>query len=204
MTGPSAFPGTMRLIRTLGAALALLALTTPALAQPAEPDIGGILYVVVPIGEPGDMDPQFAHATQSLAADLSGHQIRSAIATPVDTIEAVANAPLLCSQYDAGGVLVSQLKFEQSKERNLTGFIPVIGGVISSSGAFDASPIRARLKLYLVDCRGKVAWRTVTTANKVHHGQNVAAGLSEIASEAIASAVDEFAARKSQAVRPRS
>jgi len=95
--------------------------------------------------------------------------------------------------------LVSQLKFEQTKERNLTGFIPVVGGVISSSGAFDASPIRARRKLYLVDCHGKVAWKTITTANKVHHGQNVSAGLTEIASTAIASAVDEFAARRYQA-----
>jgi hypothetical protein len=50
----------------------------------------------------------------------------------------------------------------------------------------------------LIDCRGKVAWKTVTTANKIHHGQNVAAGLTEIANQAIASAVNEFAARRVQ------
>ncbi|GAC1406740.1 MAG: hypothetical protein NVSMB64_12760 [Candidatus Velthaea sp.] len=190
---------TMNVLRPVAIALTLLVCATPTQAQSIAPEVRGPVYVVVPVGEPGDTDPQFAYATQNLVTDLSNHRIRSTIATPLDTIEAVADAPVLCTQYTAGGILVSQLKFEQTKERNLTGFIPVIGGVISSSGAFDASPIRARLKLYLVDCRGKVAWKTITTANKVHHGQNVAAGLTEIASEAIANAVDEFASRRYQA-----
>jgi len=177
------------------AALALILFAGPVVAQP---EAASILYVVVPFGEPGDTDPQLSLATQNMTQDLSDRSIRSALATPIDAVEAVSNAPQMCSEFNAGGVLVSQLRFEQSKERNLTGFIPVVGGVISSSGAFDASPIRARVKLYLIDCRGKVAWKTVTTANKVHHGQNVAAGLTEIASQAIASAVDEFAARRYQ------
>jgi hypothetical protein len=176
-------------------ALALVLLAGPAAAEPSSLST---LYVVVPFGEPGDTDPQLSSATQSMTQDLSDRDIRSALATPIDAIEAVSDAPRMCSEFNAGGVLVSQLRFEQSKERNLTGFIPMVGGVISSSGAFDASPIRARVKLFLIDCRGKVAWKTVTTANKIHHGQNVAAGLTEIANQAIASAVNEFAARRVQ------
>jgi hypothetical protein len=91
--------------------------------------------------------------------------------------------------------LIPQLRFEQSKERNLTGFIPVVGGVVSSSGVFDRSPIRAALRLYLVDCTGVVRWKTYTTANKVHKGQNIAAGLTEITNAALAEAVDDFANR---------
>ncbi len=101
----------------------------------------------------------------------------------------------MCGAYNAEGILVPQLRFEQSKERNLSGFIPVVGGVVSSSGIFDRSPIRASLRLYLVDCTGTVRWKTYTTANKVHKGTNVAAGLVEITKEALAEAVDQFATR---------
>ena len=48
------------------------------------------------------------------------------------------------------------------------GFIPYIGGVISGGGALDRTAIHAQYKLFLVDCRGKVAWRTITTAQKIH------------------------------------
>ena len=75
---------------------------------------------------------------------------------------------------------------------SLTGFLPVVGGVVSSSGVFDRSPIRASLRLYMVDCEGVVRWKTYATANKIHKGQNVAAGLTEIANEAMAQAVDDF------------
>lgn len=153
------------------------------------------LYVIVPFGEPGDTDPVLANATKQFSSDLLESGIRSAIGPPIDAVEAVGTARKLCGAYSAGGLLVPQLRFEQSKERNLTGFIPVVGGVISSSGAFDASPIRARLKLFLVDCSGAVSWKTYTTASKVHHGQNIAAGLTEITNKALAQAVGEFASR---------
>lgn len=185
--------------RAAVAALAVSLIAGPAAAQPETgPSLSSPLYVVVPFGEPGDTDPQLPLATKSMTQDLSGHSIRSALANPVDAVEAVSAAPQLCSEFSAAGIIVTQLRFEQSKERNLTGFIPVVGGVISSSGAFDASPIRSRVKMYLISCSGKVVWKTMTTANKVHHGQNVAAGLTEIADEAIAAAVDEFANRRSQ------
>jgi hypothetical protein len=192
----------LRTLRSMLALLTVLALgAAPVLAQadPGAPvDLGSPLYLIVPFGEPGDTDPQMNLGTQNLAQDLSDRRVRSAIAEPIDSIDAVSQAPALCTQYGAAGLLVSALKFEQSKERNLTGFIPMVGGVISSSGAFDASPIRARYKMYLVDCRGKVAWKTITTANKVHHGTNVNAGLTEIALQAIAAAVDQFVARRPQ------
>jgi hypothetical protein len=153
------------------------------------------LYVIVPFGEPGDTDPVLTNATKQFSNDLLENGIRSAIGPPIDAVEAVAAARKLCRDYSAKGLLVPQLRFEQSKERNLTGFIPVVGGVISSSGAFDASPIRARLKLFLVDCAGEVSWKTSTTTNKVHHGQNIAAGLTEITNKALAEAVDQFVSR---------
>jgi len=155
----------------------------------------GPLYVIVPFGEPGNTDPVMKNATTQLSVDLSGKQVRTAISTPIDAIEAVGTARQMCGTYNADGLLVPQLRFEQSKERNLTGFIPVVGGVVSSSGVFDRSPIRAALKLYLVDCTGVVRWKTYATANKVHKGQNVAAGLTEITNEALTEAVDEFVNR---------
>ncbi|HYZ14957.1 MAG TPA: hypothetical protein VE591_01100 [Candidatus Acidoferrum sp.] len=155
------------------------------------------LYVIVPFGEPGETDPVLTNATKQFSIDLAASGIRSAIAPPIDAVEAVGVAGKLCHEYSARGLLVPQLRFEQSKERNLTGFIPVVGGVISSSGAFDSSPIRARLKLFLIDCSGAVRWKTFTTTNKVHHGQNIPAGLTEITNKALEEAVDQFATRPS-------
>jgi len=154
------------------------------------------VYLVIPFGEPGDTDPQFVNATGNLTAALSELDIRTALSTPVDQIEVVGQAGTLCERFHASGILIPQLKFEQSKERNLTGFLPVVGGVVSSSGVFDAFPIRARVKLYLIGCDGHVVWKTIANANKVHHGQNVAAGLTQIAREAIRTAAGQFAARR--------
>ncbi|MDB5073256.1 MAG: hypothetical protein JWM87_4367 [Candidatus Eremiobacteraeota bacterium] len=181
------------LVRRL--ALALVLALTPLAPAAAVEQSTGPLYVVVPFGDPGDTDPVLKHATQQLTVDLSNKQIRTAMSVPIDPIEAVGTARQMCGSYNADGVLIAQLRFEQSKERNLTGFIPVVGGVVSSSGMFDRSPIRASLKLYLVDCTGIVRWKTYTTANKVHKGQNVAAGLTEITDEALAEAVDGFVNR---------
>ncbi|HTD38414.1 MAG TPA: hypothetical protein VK669_12935 [Candidatus Limnocylindrales bacterium] len=182
------------LVRHVALALVLmLAGAAPAVAvDQAAP---GPLYVIVPFGDPGDTDPVLKNATKQFSVDLSERRIRSAIATPMDAIEAVGTAHQLCENYNASGLLIPQLRFEQSKERNLTGFLPVVGGVVSSSGVFDRSPIRASLRLYLIDCTGVVRWKTYATANKVHKGQNVAAGLTEITNEAMAQAVDDFANR---------
>ena len=122
-----------------------------AFAPPVRASSDAPLYVVVPFGEPGDTDPLSRDATTDLTNDLSDRRIRSAVSTPIDAIEAVGAAGKLCAQYRGDGVIVGQFKFEQSKERNLTGFIPLIGGVVSASGAFDASPLRARLKLFLIE-----------------------------------------------------
>ena len=176
-------------------ALALVLALTPLAPAAAVEQSTGPLYVVVPFGDPGDTDPVLKHATQQLTVDLSNKQVRTAMSVPIDPIEAVGTARQMCGSYNADGVLIPQLRFEQSKERNLTGFIPVVGGVVSSSGMFDRSPIRASLRLYLVDCTGTVRWKTYTTANKVHKGQNVAAGLTEITDEALAEAVDTFVNR---------
>ena len=117
------------------------------------------------------------------------------MATPVDALEAVGSAARLCADYHGVSLLIGELQFEQKHERNLTGFIPYVGGVVSSSGVFDASPIRARVRLYQIDCRGHVTWKTTTLANKVHHGQNVEAGLTQIALSAIDTAAEEFRIR---------
>jgi hypothetical protein len=53
--------------------------------------------------------------------------------------------------------------------------------------------------LFLINCGGKVVWRTITAAQKVHHGANVAAGLTDISFKAIQEAADQFAARRAQA-----
>jgi len=181
--------------RSLSLALALaltLGSATSALAIDQQP---GPLYVIIPFGEPGETDPVLNNVTNQFAADLTGRHVRSEISTPIDAIEAVGTAPRMCREYGANGILIPEVRFEQSKERNLTGFIPVVGGVVSSSGVFDRSPIRARLKLFLIDCTGAVRWKTYTTANKVHKGQNVAAGLTEIANEALEIAVNQFVNR---------
>jgi len=83
-----------------------------------------------------------------------------------------------------------------NSERNLAGFISAIGGVVLASDALYASPLRARLKLFLIDCNGHVAWHTYTTSNKVHHGTNVAAGTTQFAESALRDSKDQFANRR--------
>ena len=172
-----------------------LAAPPPATALP--------LYVVVPFGEPGDTDPVLLDSTRQFSADLADRGVRSVAGIPTDAVEAVSNARLICAQFSAAGILVSELRFAQTKGFNApqfaAGFLPYVGGVISGAGALDRTSIHARYKLFLVDCRGKVIWRTITTADKVHHGANVAAGLTDISFKAVGEAADEFAARRSQA-----
>lgn len=192
----------MRVRSCIVAIILSLAVLAPAAAVEQS---SGPLYVIVPFGDPGDTDPVLKNATKQFSVDLSNRHIRSAISTPIDAIEAVGTAHQMCEMYNAGGLLVPQIRFEQSKERNLTGFIPIVGGVVSSSGVFDRSPIRASLRLYLIDCSGVVRWKTFTTANKIHKGQNIQAGLTEIANDALAQAVDDFVNRpvpKEQASSP--
>jgi len=185
-------------------ALALLLALGPSVPALAVETSTGPLYVIVPFGEPGNTDPVYKNATTQINVDLADKNVRSTISVPIDAIEAVGTARQMCGAYNADGVLIPQLRFEQSKERNLTGFIPVVGGVVSSSGVFDRSPIRASVRLYLVDCSGVVRWKTFTTANKIHKGQNVQAGLTEITNQAVAEAVEEFANRPEPRATPES
>jgi hypothetical protein len=175
----------------------------PARVQVRHPAMDAPLYVIVPFGEPGDTDPVLRDSTLKFSEDLSDRGVRSALGLPTDSVEAVANAALICSQYRAAGILVSEMRFASTKGFNAPefalGFIPYIGPVISGGGALDRTAIHAQYKLFLVDCRGKVAWRTITTAQKIHQGANVAAGLTEISFKAVAEAADEFAARRAQA-----
>ena len=83
-----------------------------------------------------------------------------------------------------------------NSERNLAGFISAIGGVVLASDALYASPLRARLKLFLIDCNGHVAWHTYTTSNKVHNGTNVASGTTQLAENALRDSKDQFANRR--------
>jgi hypothetical protein len=174
-----------------------------ASAQVPLPAAGPPLYLIVPFGEPGDTDPVLLDSTQRFSQDLSDRGIRSALGVPTEAVEAVSNAHLTCGQYRASGILVSELRFAQTKGFNApqfaAGFIPYVGGVISGVGALDRTSIHAQYKLFLVNCWGKVVWRTITTAQKVHHGANVAAGLTDIGFRAIEEAADQFAARRSQA-----
>jgi hypothetical protein len=190
--------------RALAVALMVGVGSAPAESGPAPTPIGqSPLYVIVPFGEPGDTDPVLADSTKQFSEDLSDRRVRSALGTPTDAVEAVSNARTICEQYNAAGILVSEIRFSQTKNFNVpqfvAGFVPYVGGAIAGASAFDRVPIHAQYKLFLVDCRGKVQWRTITTAEKVHHGANVAAGLTEISFKAIERAADEFAARRTQA-----
>ena len=78
-----------------------------------------------------------------------------------------------------------------NSERNLAGFISAIGGVVLASDALYASPLRARLKLFLIDCNGHVTWHTYTTSNKVHNGTNVASGTTQLAENALRDSKDQ-------------
>jgi hypothetical protein len=185
-------------------AVALETSPVPAPAAPAPaPIVSAPLYVIVPFGEPGDTDAVLYDATRQFSQDLSDRRVRSALGIPTDTVEAVANAHAICVQNNAAGILVSELRFAQTKGFNApqfaAGFVPYVGGVISGLGGLDRTSIHAQYKLFLIDCRGKVVWRTITTAQKVHRGSNVAAGLTEISFKAVEEAADQFAARRVQA-----
>jgi hypothetical protein len=190
-------------VTLIAALVALPAGARPATSAPVVPGEPSPLYLVVPFGEPGDTDPVLFDATRKFSEDLADLRVRSALGVPTDTPVAVSNAGLMCTQYNAAGILVSEMRFAQTKGFNApqfaAGFVPYVGGVIAGVGGLDRTSIHAQYKLFLVDCRGKVIWRTITTAEKVHHGSNVAAGLTEISFKAVAEAADQFAARRAQA-----
>jgi hypothetical protein len=185
------------------ALLTALALPAGADSSPEPTPPHSPLYLVVPFGEPGDTDAVLFDSTRKFSEDLAGLGVRSALGIPTDAVVAVSNAGLMCAQYSAAGILVSEMRFAQTKGFNVpqfvAGFVPYVGGVISGAGALDKTAIHAQYKLFLVDCRGRVVWRTMTTAEKVHHGANVAAGLTDISYKAIEAAADQFAARRVQA-----
>jgi hypothetical protein len=185
------------------AALTLALDATPVAAHASAPPVPSPLYVVVPFGEPGDTDPVLLESTRKFSEDLGQLRVRSVLGIPTDAVEAVSNARLICLQNNAAGILVSEMRFAQTKGFNApqfaAGFVPYVGGVIAGIGGLDRTSIHAQYKLFLVDCRGKVTWRTITTAEKVHHGSNVAAGLTEISFKAIEDAAEQFAARRAQA-----
>jgi hypothetical protein len=187
------------------AAVVLAALCGARAGAAPSPAPSGLppLYLIVPFGEPGDTDPVLLDSTRKFSEDLASLGVRSALGIPTDAVEAVANARLICTQNNANGILISEMRYAQTKGFNVpqfaAGFIPYVGGVISGAGALDRTSIHAQYKLFLVDCRGKVVWRTITTAEKVHRGTNVPAGLTEISYKAIAEAADQFAARRAQA-----
>jgi hypothetical protein len=86
-----------------------LVLTLAALALGAATPTGAVeqttgpLYVIVPFGDPENTDPVLKNATRQFTVDLADRQIRSAVSTPIDAIEAVGTARQMCGAYNADG-----------------------------------------------------------------------------------------------------
>jgi hypothetical protein len=70
--------------------------------------------------------------------------------------------------------------------------VGVTTGLVSVSGVLKRTAIQAHLNLYVIDCSGKLRWSSKTFATKLHEGNNVGAGYTQIVHRAIDEAVEKF------------
>jgi hypothetical protein len=141
-------------------------------AGPA-PDIApSSRYVLVPFGQPGIADPRSPDLTRSLEKLMIDRKIDVTTIAPVDRLTVVASAPELCAQNGAGGIVVPDLRLEQSPLHST----------------------HAELRLDLLGCDGRVRAHGFSEAD-VGNGFlnfNLAAVMVEVTERAMRPALDQL------------
>lgn len=197
--------------RLIAAAAALLLLCTWSGA--AAQQRGGNL-LVVPFVDVSAHSGKMPSPTAYLLAQLSASHVNAAQSDPIDPIVAVTEAGDLCTQRSASGLIVGVLDLTRQPKiefpvgvagifvRNASTFtqdaVGVTTGLVDVSGVLKRTAIQARLKLYVIDCSGKLRWSSTTFASKLHEGNNVGAGYTQIVHRAIDEAVQNFTQANAQ------
>jgi hypothetical protein len=123
----------------------------------------GVVFVLVPYGEPGTKDPHADGETEALEADLKAAGIATAMVAPIDHLRAVAGAVDLCRQNAAAGLLIAEGRYEQTEH---TSMIPVLPVQVSKY------PSHVELRLDEIDCRSTVVWSAHATGDQTVEGAN--------------------------------
>lgn len=192
-----------RLIGTL----AVLLLACPWSGAAAQPRGGTLL--VVPFADVSAHSGKMPSPTAYLLSQLTASHVNAAQSEPIDPIVAVTEAGDLCAQRSASGLVVgvldltrqAKIEFPVSVAGNIfvrnasSGTQNTVGvstGLVGFSGVLKRTAIHAQLKLYVIDCSGKLRWSATTSAGKLHEGNNVGAGYTQIVHRAIDEAVEKF------------
>jgi hypothetical protein len=192
--------------RSIAAAATLLILCTWTGAS-AQPRAGALL--VVPFSDVSAHSGKMPSPTGYLLSQLSASHVNVVQSDPMDPIVAITQAGELCMQRAASGLVVGMLDLtRQSKiefpvgiageifvRNSSTGTQNTVGvstGLVGVSGVLKRTAIQAHLKLYVIDCSGKLRWSATTVAGKLHEGNNVGAGFTQIVHRAIDEAVEKF------------
>ena len=191
-----------RLIGTL----AVLLLACPWSAATAQPRAG--TFLVVPFGDVSAHSGKMPSPTTYLLSQLSASHVNVLQSEPIDPIVAVTEAGALCTQRAASGLVLGVLDltrkakiefpvgvvniFVHNADTFTQNAVGVSTGVVGVSGVLKRTAIQADLKLYVIDCSGKLRWTATASASKLHEGNNVGAGYTQIVHRAIDEAVEKF------------
>ncbi len=168
------------------------ALIVAQLAFVPRPVSAAMLVAVVPFAQPGSEKVQnFDDATGILTAKLAERGTTATVLPPTDRLAVVAQAPQICAQTGATGILVPTMRTEQAvRQRNY---------VLTAVNYYAT---HVELRLSLVHCDGTLAWTGTATGDKDYFNANVQAGVADGIAQAIGRALDLFAARTPDAASP--
>jgi hypothetical protein len=181
-------------------ALALAILTMPAAtvaqtpapsAQTPAPAAAAKPLVLLPYEEPGSTDPHAVAISETLAAGLGAAGVAVKSVTPVDHLEAVANAAKICADNGATGILVPEGRYEQTLKVIPAPFVTIL-----------RYPTHVEFRLDEIGCDGVVRWTTTTTGDEAPTGAFSVGNLGGAVDAAFRTAVQAAATARGTASVP--
>lgn len=143
------------------------------------------VVAVVPFAVPGSEKIQnMDDATGILTTKLTEHGVTPNTLPPTDRLGVVANAPQICAQTGATGILVPTARTEQGERKKNYVLVAV---------PYFATHVEVRLAR--LRCDGTLAWSFVTFGDKDYYNANVQAAVADGLAQAIGRAIDAYVAR---------
>ncbi|HTW83691.1 MAG TPA: hypothetical protein VMD91_06480 [Candidatus Sulfotelmatobacter sp.] len=111
--------------------------------QPGAPIPPGAKYLVLPFAQPTIADPHVNDVTHSFILQLQKRNLNVVLGAPIDHLTAIATAPQLCAAAGAQGIIVPNVRIEQSDKTGRShasmhlGLLDC-GGALVATGADDA------------------------------------------------------------------
>ena len=164
--------------------------------------------LVVPFEDVSAVSGKMPPPTAYLVDRLKDQHFDVKTSAVLDPMLAISGAAQLCTENSADAIVAGTLELSRTDKfvppisivgvffRNASTFtqdaVGATTGVIAASGVLSRAAIQARLRLYLIDCSGKLRWLTTAVVGEMHHGNNVGSGFTEIVERAIGGAVTEL------------